>query len=100
MEEFKESDMAAIDRLVERFLAPLETAQADTDAIKPEFCDMVDYAVQCIALSSIDYQSVWWRQSKLCLVGKCSCSRQASFLSSSIKWKARMYGFHTWHNQG
>ena len=50
VEEFKESDMAAIDRLVGRFLAPLEAAQADTDAIKPEFCDMVDYAVQYIAL--------------------------------------------------
>ena len=57
----EESDMAPIDRLVERFAAPLEAAQADTDVIKTEFCDMIAYAVQYIALSSLGYQSVWWR---------------------------------------
>ena len=31
--------MAPIDRLVERFAAPLEAAEADTDVIKTEFCD-------------------------------------------------------------
>ena len=55
------SDMAAIDRLVERFAYPLEGAQANTDVIKTEFTDMIEYAVQFIALSSLDYQSVWWR---------------------------------------
>ena len=56
----RESDMAAVDRLVERFAAPLEAAQADTDSIKAEFCDMIAYAVHYIALSSFDYHSVWW----------------------------------------
>ena len=59
MEE--ESDMAAIDRLVARFATPLEAAQADTDVIKTGFCDMIAYAVQYIALSSLEYHSVWWR---------------------------------------
>ena len=53
--------MAAIDRLVERFAYPLEGAQANTDVIKTEFTDMIEYAVQFIALSSLDYQSVCWR---------------------------------------
>ena len=57
----EDSDMAAIDRLVERFAAPLEAAQAGTDVIKNEFCEMIAYAVQYIALSSLDYHSVWWR---------------------------------------
>ena len=56
----RESDTAAVDRLVERFAAPLEAAQADTDSIKAEFCDMIAYAVHYIALSSFDYHSVWW----------------------------------------
>ena len=53
--------MSAVDRLVERFAAPLEGAQADTDVIKTEFSDMIAYAVQYIALSSLDYHSVWWK---------------------------------------
>ncbi len=53
--------MSAIDRLVERFTAQHEGAQAITDVIKAEFSDMIAYAVQCIALSSLDYHSVWWR---------------------------------------
>ena len=57
----EESEMAPIDRLVERFAAPLEAAQADTDVIKTEFCDMIAYAVQYIALSSLCCQFIWWR---------------------------------------
>ena len=53
MEE--ESDMAAIDSLVERFATPLEAAQADTDAKKTEFGEMIAYAVQYIAVSYLDY---------------------------------------------
>ncbi len=41
----EESDMAAIDRLVQRFDAPLQAAQANTDVIKAEFRDMIAYAV-------------------------------------------------------
>ncbi len=57
----EEGDMTAINRLVDRFSAPLQAAQADTDAIKMEFSDMIAYAVQYIALSSLDYHSVWWQ---------------------------------------
>ena len=42
------NDMAAIDRLVERFASPLEGAQADTNLMKTEFTDMIGYAVQYI----------------------------------------------------
>ena len=59
MEE--ESDTEPIDRLVERFAAPLEATQADMDVIRTEFCDIIAYAVQYIALSSLSCQSVWWR---------------------------------------
>jgi hypothetical protein len=57
----EESDTAAIDSLVERFATPLTAAQADTDVIKTEFSEMIAYAAQYIALSSLDYHSVWWR---------------------------------------
>ena len=59
MEE--ESDTATVDRLIERFAVPLEAARADRDSSKAEFCDMIAYATQYIPLSSLDYQSVWWR---------------------------------------
>ena len=55
----EENDMAAIDRSVERFATSLEASGADTDAIKTEFCDMIAYTVQYIALSSLDYHSLW-----------------------------------------
>ena len=50
--------MAAIDRLVEQFAVRLQTTQADRDAIRVAFCDIIAYAMQYIAL---DYHSVWWR---------------------------------------
>ena len=57
----EENDMSAIDRLVKRFAAPLEGAQADTDVIKTEFSDMIAHTVQYRAVSSLDYHSVRWR---------------------------------------
>lgn len=54
----EEDDIAAINRLVERFTFPLKGAQADMDAMKTE---LIGYAVKYIALSSLDYHSVWWR---------------------------------------
>ena len=53
--------MASIHRLVQRFDAPLQAAEANTNIIKAEFCDMITYAVQYIAVSSLDYHSVWWK---------------------------------------
>ena len=57
----EEDDLEAIDRLIERFAIPLQGAQADADVIKTEFGNMIEYAVQYIAISSLDYHSVWWR---------------------------------------
>lgn len=57
----EDDDLAAIERLVEQFSTPLQGAQANIDVIKEEFADMIEYAVQYIAISSLDYHSVWWR---------------------------------------
>lgn len=57
----EDDDLAAIDRLVERFVTPLHGTHADTSAIKAEFTIMTEYAVQYIALSTLDYHSVWRR---------------------------------------
>lgn len=57
----EEDNFAAIDRLVIRFTLPLQAAQADTTVIKAEFGNMIEYAVQYIATTSLDYRSVWWR---------------------------------------
>lgn len=91
------SDMASIDRLVERFATPLEAALADTDAIKTEFCGKIEYAVQYIALSSLHYHAVWWR------IFHAPSSAEWSnvlVLTTSIKWKARTYVFDTRYHQG
>ena len=57
----EEDDLAAIDRIVERFATPLLGAEADTNAIKGEFANMIEYAVQYMAIATLDYHSVWWR---------------------------------------
>ena len=58
-----ESDdpMEAITRLGVRFKSPLESAGVDIDQLREEFHEMISYAAQFISLSTIDYQSVWWR---------------------------------------
>ena len=58
----EENDLAAIERLVEQFATPLLGAEADTNVIKEEFANMIEYAVQYIAIPSLDYHSVWWRR--------------------------------------
>lgn len=57
----EDNDMAAIERLVERFTVPLKGAQADVDEIVKEFREMISYAKQYIAISVLEYHSVWWR---------------------------------------
>ena len=57
----EDDDLEAIDRLIERFASPLQGAQTDMDVIKREFGNLIEYAVQYIAISSLDYHSVWWR---------------------------------------
>jgi len=50
-----------IDRLVTRFKIPLESTGCTTDNIHSEFVEMIDYAVNFISLSTMDYRSVLWR---------------------------------------
>ena len=57
----EENDMAAIEQLVARFAVPLQGARTNTDEMVKEFGDMISYASQYIALSVLDYHSVWWR---------------------------------------
>ena len=51
----------AIDRLVHHFQIPLESAGVDTTEIQNEFEALIGYAAQFMSLSTMDYQSVWWR---------------------------------------
>lgn len=59
--EPQENPVDAINRLVEHFKVPLEGANAEPDEIRPEFEAILSYACQFISLSTLDYQSVWWR---------------------------------------
>ena len=52
------NDMAVINWLVKRFAITLQGAQANTDEIVTEFCEMVSYAMQYISLSVLEYHSV------------------------------------------
>ena len=56
-----ENPLNAIDRLVKTYKMPLEGAGAEIDENRIEFEAMMTYAVQFISLSTLDYQSVWWR---------------------------------------
>ena len=60
-EDASESPLIAIDRLVEHFTIPLEGAGVILTDIKGEFEAMMAYASQFISISTLDYQSVWWR---------------------------------------
>ena len=55
------NDLSTIERLTERFNTPLQHAKANINDIKPEFAAMIEYATEFVAISSLHYQSVWWR---------------------------------------
>ena len=57
----EDNDMAAIDCLVQRFTIPLQGAGVDTDEVVKEFRETIPYISQYIALSVLDYCSIWWR---------------------------------------
>ena len=61
VQQYTESQLTAIDRLVEHFRIPLEGAAAEVSEIRGEFEAVVSYATQFISLSTVEYQSVWWR---------------------------------------
>lgn len=90
----EEDDFAAIDRLVIRFTLPLQAAQADTTVIKAEFGNMIEYAVQYIDTTSLDYRSVWWRLFHASCSAKWSnvlILAKISSLPPSFEWKAGTY---------
>ena len=61
-QEEEDSDpLTAIDRVIEHFAVPLESANVDVGEIKDEFEAMISYAAQFMSLSTMDYKSVWWR---------------------------------------
>jgi len=39
---------------------PLENLNTDVDTVLTEFEEMVDYAIQFLSLTTMDYQAVWW----------------------------------------
>ena len=51
----------AIDRIAEHFKVPLEDAGVDLISIKAEYEGILSYSASFISLSTMDYQSVWWR---------------------------------------
>ena len=57
----EKNNLESIERLVERFIIPLQGAGVLTGVIKEEFQNMIEYAVEYIAVSSHDYKSTWWR---------------------------------------
>ena len=57
----EKTPLDSLDRLVERFAIPLQGALADCSKIKEEFESVLQYAVQYISLSTMDYRAVWWR---------------------------------------
>ena len=57
----EDSSLSVLSRLVERFKVPLQSASTDITLIHEEFKSVVQYAVQFISLSTLDYRAVWWR---------------------------------------
>ena len=54
----EKTPLDSVDRLLERFSVPLKGSQADLSRIKAEFELLVQYAVQFISLSTLDYRAV------------------------------------------
>ena len=63
-----EPSWSSITRTSTRFKISLENAGINVDAILSEFKEMVEYAIQFLSLSTMDYQAVWWR------LFNCPCS--------------------------
>ena len=54
----EDNDMAAINRLAERFAVPLQGALVNTEEVGRDFKEMILYATQYIAVAVLDYKSV------------------------------------------
>ena len=93
----EEVSMEFIDRLVDQFSVPLEDAQADISKIRDEFYSVLQYAIQFISLSTLDYTAVCWRL--LNVPSSSEWGKQFCFFhcqhTASIKWKIRACFFFT-----
>ena len=58
---WEKTSLDCVDRLVERFITPLQGAKADVSKIKEEFESLMQYAVQFISLATVEYRAVRWR---------------------------------------
>ena len=92
----QEDDLAAIDRLIEKFATPLQSARA---VIKAEFGNMIEYAIQYIATTSLNYHSVWWRLFHIPSSAEWSnvliLVQLLLSIPASIEWKAEAYFLST-----
>ena len=57
---WRNDSLEVIDRLVQQFSIPLESAGADIGEIHSEFEAVLQYATMYISLSTFDYRAVWW----------------------------------------
>jgi len=57
--DVNQCSLDAVDRLVNHFKIPLESAGADITEIRQEFISMVEYSSQFMSLSTMNYKSVW-----------------------------------------
>ena len=57
----EDDSMDAISGLVKKFTVPLQGASVNTEEIVGEFIALVQYAIQFISISTLDYRAVWWR---------------------------------------
>ena len=48
-------------RLVSRFAIPLQSAGVDTTKVSEEFELLLQYAIEFLSLSTLEYRRVWWR---------------------------------------
>ena len=56
----EEESMNAIHRILEQFTVPLQGASANIEIVVPDCVALVQYAVQFILVSTLDYRAVWW----------------------------------------
>ena len=56
----EDDSMDAINRIVERFTVPLQGASANIEVIVPEFVALVQYAVQFISVSTLQYGGAYF----------------------------------------
>ena len=57
----EKDDLKAVDRVVEKFIIPLQVADAVVEEIHAEFDVLVQHASQYISLSTMNSHAVWWR---------------------------------------